>query len=458
MHEREVLPVDRQRKKDNEVATFRYGLISRVISAGDLSRGEQALILREVASKKYRIPHTTRTTVSVRTLERYLQRYRSEGLSGLKPRARQRAQRIDERVLDEAVRLRRENQSRSVDRIITILEKAGMAPRGYLKRSTVYDHLARHGLTRPQRQGGTYGRFAARHRNQRWLGDSHHLLYLPGPDGIKRKVFLVAWMDDFSRLITHGEIYTAERLPMVEDSLKKAIMKHGLPTQAYVDNGSMYSALHFSRILGHLGIHLSHSRPYRAQGRGKIEKFFALVQSGFTSEIHVMLAGGREITLPELNQYFEAWLKEYYHERVHSSTKQKPILRFGGDTTPIRTIDLEQLNDAFKLEATRKVDKTGVFSLEGTDYQADLPLSGKKVLVRYDPYDPGPVEVWLGDRRCPDASPLKVPVHSSRRKLHEETPEAQPTGLNFVDLMARQQEERRREERVRFSSLGRGED
>ena len=443
----EIKGVDREWQ--DQVATFRYGLISPIVSRGDLPRGEQARIIREVSRETYRIPGTTRRKVSPRTLERYLAAYRRGGLDGLRPRIRDRTRRIDLEALARASKLKRENPARSTERIITMLETAGAVPKGYLKRSTVYDHFAREGLTRPASEKGTYRRFSAQKRNQRWLGDSSHLIRLPMPDGSSRMVFLVAWIDDYSRLITHGGIYKAEKLPVLEDCLKKAVIKFGVPEQIYVDNGAMYSALHFRTILGHLGIHLSHSRPYRAQGRGKIERFFALVKSGFVSEIRLMLDEGKALSLSEVNDYFQAWLKEYYHERVHSATKQKPILRFEKDPTPLRTINLEDLKEAFKLKDSRKVDKTGVFSLGGTDYQADLSLARKTVVVRYDPFEPGPVGVFFSGHRYPDASPLKIPLHSPNREIREVQNKEKPTGLNFVDLMAKQRD--RQAERIRFA-------
>ncbi|MEW6523606.1 MAG: DDE-type integrase/transposase/recombinase [Bacillota bacterium] len=95
--------------------------------------------------------------------------------------------------------------------------------------------------------------------------------------------------DDFSRYVPHAEIYLAEKLPMLEECLKKALIKHGVPEQIYVDNGAIYSAQHFRRILGHLGVELIHSRPYRPQGRGKQERYFHLVQTSFASEAYRLL-------------------------------------------------------------------------------------------------------------------------------------------------------------------------
>lgn len=256
-----------------EVANFRYGLIAEVISRSELDPGEQKEILLDVASKHYDIPHSTKTTVSLRTLERYLATYRKEGIEGLKPtKPGPRFGQIPAEYIEKAIDLRRENPRRSIDRIIFMLEESGEVPPGVLKRSTVYDHCAKHGLTRvaETKKKKKFHRFSAEHRNERWQGDVCHLLYLPHPSDpkTKKKVYLVAWIDDYSRLVVHAQIYWHERLPMLEDSLKKAIIRYGIPEQIYVDNGQIYSSLHFEAICGRLGTKLSHSRPYRPQGRG----------------------------------------------------------------------------------------------------------------------------------------------------------------------------------------------
>jgi transposase InsO family protein len=103
-----------------------------------------------------------------------------------------------------------------------------------------------------------------------WQFDFQHTLYLPDPKDPKKrkKAILFAIIDDYSRLIVHSEFYWEEKLPRMEDSLKKAILKHGIPEQFYCDNGAAFSSKHLVRICGKLGIRLSHSRPYRPQGRG----------------------------------------------------------------------------------------------------------------------------------------------------------------------------------------------
>ena len=76
---------------------------------------------------------------------------------------------------------------------------------------------------------------------------------------------------DYSRAIVHGEFYWDEKLPRLEDALKKAILRHGVPAQFYCNNGSVFSSHHLVRICAKLNIKLSHSRPYKPQGRGNVK-------------------------------------------------------------------------------------------------------------------------------------------------------------------------------------------
>jgi len=69
----------------------------------------------------------------------------------------------------------------------------------------------------------------------------------------------------------------------------KWILLHGVPLNIYVDNGAVYSSHHLQNICASLGIQLHHSRPYRPQGRGKLEKFFQLVERTFKSEVELLV-------------------------------------------------------------------------------------------------------------------------------------------------------------------------
>ena len=280
---RQIISLEDDVKMDQhiseQVAAFRYSLIAPIVSRQTpLCPGEIKAILTEIAEKNYAIPGSQRGRVSFRSLERYLSNYRRQGWEGLKPRPRQNKGnfKIPAAVLQKAIELRRERPERSVEQIIFLLEQGGIARPKVIATSTLARHLKRAGVARREllrdNLAGAkgYRRFEASDFGVLWQADFQHTLYLPDPKipGKKKKAILFAILDDYSRMLMHFEFYWDERLPRLEDSLKKAILKHGLPEKFYVDNGAVFSSHHLAKICAKLAIQLSHSRPYRPAGRG----------------------------------------------------------------------------------------------------------------------------------------------------------------------------------------------
>lgn len=441
--------------KRQEIANFRYGLIAPLVNR-KLEPGKQAELIREIASHIYDIPYSSEKKVSHRTLERYLQAYRKGGWEALKPSPRAdklQSREIAEDVLQKAMDLKREQPGRSVRQIIAILELAQFAEPGTVKESTLSKQLRRRGLTRKallQSEANTFRRFEADYRNACWQGDVQHTLYLPHPDQPEKKkmAYLVVFIDDYSRYAVHGQFYFEERVPRLEDCLKKAILKHGIPEMIYVDNGAIYSSRHFERICGRLGTQLKHTKPGRPQGRGKQEKFFRFVDQSFVPEAYDLIEQGKIQTLTDLNRFFTAWLEVAYHQKVHNSFKQRPADRYQKDEHPIRTIPPHELVDVFLLEETRKVDKTGCISLLGQVYEVDAAYAGQSVQVRFDPYDLTEIQVWKDGKRQENGRPLRVRSLSSDKRQEEPTlPQSPPkTGLNYVELAYEEYQRQTRQE------------
>ena len=424
-----------------ELANFRYRLISPIVSRNDLKVGETKALIEEAAAKEYCIPGSEKTKISTRSIERYLKAYREGGWEALMPAVREGKSRIPKEYIDQAILLKKENPSRSIVQIITMLEEASKVPEGVLKRSTVYDHFKKHNLTGRFniKDHKAYQRYGAKKRNQKWQGDTCQILYIPDPENEekKKKVYLIAWLDDYSRVITHAQCYFNEKLPMLEDSLKKAIMKYALPENIYVDNAKIYCSEHLERICGKLGVNIIHSRPYRPQGRGKVERLFSTIKKSFASEIYLMQEE-KNLTLSEVNDYLSIWIKQHYHKKVHSSTKKRPVSMFENDTTPLRNVDLGKLHDAFLLEENRKVSKAGLISLNNIKYQADLGLVGRDVLIRYDPYNLEQIQVFCEGERFNDATLFTTPENINYKALENEEQKEEETpfsGLNFLSLL-----------------------
>jgi len=429
-----------------QIAAFRYSLIAPIVSRQTpMAPGELKAYLERTASQTYHIPGSAKTKVSVRTLERYLSQYRGGEWDGLKPkgRAKKTNLRIPPAVLQEAIRLRRQRPDRSVEQIIFILEEGGVVGPGGIAASTLARHLKKAGASRKdllKDDTGSHGhrRFEAEDVHVLWQFDFQHTLYLPDPKDPKKrkKAILFAILDDYSRLIVHAQFYWDEKLPRMEDSLKKAILKYGIPEQFYCDNGAAFSSQHLVRICGKLGIHLSHSRPYRPAGRGKIERLFRFVDTSFKPEAYQQIHDGRITNLEQLNQALASWIDGYYHERKHGSTKQPPRVRAAVSQRVPRRKTLAELNEIFLWEEIRKVDKTGCVSMDGNTYEVDLELCGERVLLRYDPFDLSRIQVWYDGKQWADATVVDLSRPYDRRVKPEAvifTEEADGQ-LSFLEL------------------------
>lgn len=452
-------------KQLEQIAAARYALIAPVVSRqSPLALGELNRWLQETARHTYSLPGSDLQTVSVRTLERYIAAYRRGGWEALKPQSRNTASRVrlPAFVLEKAIELRKERPERSVEQLVFLIEENGWVPKGSVAVSTLARHLRKAGFSRNQvihAETETFRRFEAPAPMVIWQSDFKHFVHLPDPTkpGKKRKVILCAILDDHSRYIVHAQFYWDEQLPRLEDCLKKAILRHGVPETFYCDNGSVFASHHLARICGKLGIRLTHSRPYRPMGRGKVERTFQFLDSSFRPEVMAAMEKEQLSTLEELNGALAAWLDGYYHVRTHGSTKQPPRDRFAvGGPTERKRASLLELNEIFLWEEQRTVDKTGCVSLMGNTYEVEGVRAGQKVKLRYDPFDLTVMQAWWEERRLSNPKPVELTRKRDKRVKAEEPLSAclqeEPDGqLSFFEAAQQRREAGWREEEVEFT-------
>jgi transposase InsO family protein len=449
--------------KRQEIALFRYQVIAPLVTQ-NLNRVQYGLLLQEVVRQEYSVGERSDIRIGRRTVQRWVQDYRREGLPGLEPAVRsdKHVRRVvAPAILDQAIALRREVPGRSVEQVIAILEMSGKVEKGVLKRTTLNEHLVRAGCSRAAviqaaKRRPTLRRWEAPNRNAVWQGDAKSGYFLPNPaqPSRRRQVHLLAWIDDYSRLV-YGQFYWEEQLPRLEDCLKRTILRYGIPQRIYVDNGAIYSSRHLQRICARLCIRLTHSRPYRPMGRGKIERFFRHVDQSFGPEVQLLIQEGKITTLAELNEFFWAWLDVGYNRRRHGSTGQAPLDRWNQDAAEVRRIDAIALREAFLWEEQRVVDKTGCIALHGNSYEVEHALAGRKVTLRYDPFDLSQLQVWLDGQRYPDPTPVNLRRQRRREAERLTATPAPATGLNYLALAKKQHEEHVRQElgQTHFSRL-----
>lgn len=261
----------------NEIVAFRFGLIAQVVQRR-LDPGEKSALLREIAKGRYKIPGSEKTTVSVRSLERYIKAYEEGGFEALKPKVREKQgslKAMDLAVLENAIALRKELPSRSVEQIIRILELEEKVPRGILKPRTLSRYFQEQGWSRrdlSRSVGKAFKSFEHAAVNDCWQVDTQHTLYLPDPKNPKKrkKAYLIAIIDDHSRRIMHAEFFFEERYPRLERCMHKAVLKYGAPNIFFCDNGSVYCAKQFKIMCARMNTKLIHATPYSPESKGYV--------------------------------------------------------------------------------------------------------------------------------------------------------------------------------------------
>ncbi len=333
-----------------------------------------------------------RNALSPKTVGRYLEAYRKGGYNALLPKEQQRPERrvIPVAVLNEAIGLRKELNSRSVRTIIDVMESEGTIKKGEVKRSTLQRNLQESGWGTSQIADRTFAsdnsalRFAKRHRMQLCQADIKYgpVLYIKGR---KVKTYLVAWIDDYSRYILGGTLYSSQTAFDVHRSFRKMIETYGKPVALLCDNGSQYIAKILKDTCLRLGITIKHALPYAANVKGKIERFNKDV-SNFVAE--AQLEGFK--SLEELNAYYTSWQEMTHQTYNHSALDggdKSPKDFFEGDcaNTPLNYVDKKELDEAFLVVKKRKVYKDGTFSLYGKLYEVEnYNLRGCRIEVYYD--------------------------------------------------------------------------
>ena len=204
-------------------------------------------------------------------------------------------------------------------------------------------------------------------------------------DQKSRKTYLIAFLDDHSRLILFAGFYLSENLEAFMDAFETAMAKRGLPRKLYVDNGAAFRSHKLEFTCASLAISLIHARPYKPQGKGKIERFFRTVRSDF-------LPTAEMSCLEQLNRSLTQWLENEYHQRKHSATGMTPFERFTRNLECIRKPP-QNLKSHFRKAVYRVVAKDRTITLDGNLFEAPVSLIGKRVMLMYHEHEPGRVEV-----------------------------------------------------------------
>jgi transposase InsO family protein len=441
-----------QDRQDRQAtALFRYGLIADLIHLPAGSRGLYAR-LREKAAADYSIPGSHRIRVAPETLRHWLKAWRRGGFDALLPKGRAdqgRSRALPQALADALLSLKEQQPQLSIPQLIAAV--AGSVPDAITPAPSTVHRLLKHaGLmdkAGDAESGQDRRRFAFAHPGQLWMSDVMHgpSVLLPG-SRTRRKTYLIAFLDDATRVVPYCAFAMSENTQAFLPVFKQALLRRGIPQRLYVDNGANYRSRQLALVCARLGVALIHARPHQPQGKGKQERFFRTVRS----QLLATLSAADTDSLEALNRRLWAWVEAEYHHHPHRGLDgQTPLDRWAASSAageqpprlPDPGLDLDAL---FLFETKRRVQRDRTVSLSGTLFEVDAALVGQTVTLRHDPSAPASrgIEVWHEARFVERARPLDayancfVRRHRPTQGIEADTPAPAPRspGLSLRDL------------------------
>ncbi len=203
-----------------------------------------------------------------------------------------------------------------------------------------------------------------------WIGEQPETVHL-----------LVYTLGYSRRLFTRG--YTNEKLATLLDGHERAFRHFGGVTLTclYDNPRTLVLGRRENQVLWHplfedfaryYGFTPRACQPYRARTKGKVESGVKYVKRN-------ALAGRRFASWEELNDWLERWTVEVADLRLHGTTHQRPIDRFGGEQlTPLGT------RPPYRYERVRlrRVANDALVAVEAVRYSVPVEYVGLIVSVQ----------------------------------------------------------------------------
>ncbi len=369
-----------------DLALFRYGIISDFVNLPPGTRGLYAQIKKK-AERDYAIPGSRRTRVAEETIRSWLKKYRTGSFDALLPKERKdkgKARRLPLEVADVLLSIKEGHPELTVPLVIKTARESGKIPDDIrLPESTIYKLLARNGLTKKESSPDKdHRRFSYKYAGDLWMSDVMHGPAIKTDGGRKRKTYLIAFIDDATRVIPYAAFAHSENTASFMEVFQQAILRRGIPQRLFVDNGSAFRSRHLSLVCAKIGITLIHARAYHAAAKGKIERWFRTIRLQFLP----MLTKENMGSLESLNRSLWLYIELEYHRTRHRMLKETPLDCWAQVGHRVRYPEPGvDLSDLFLFESKRKVQKDRTVSLNGMVYEIDAALVGETVTLRYNP-------------------------------------------------------------------------
>lgn len=379
-----------------KMAHFRYGVICSLLADSYTSLKKR---FEDLAHKEWTLPCGLIRSYAAATIEDWYYDYKKYGFSALisPPRKDKDVQRsIPDKVAAEIERIFKVFEGIKNSNIIRLLDHGGFRPNGVPSNSTLYRYFKK---VRPLTQAATAERraFEASRPGALYQTDLMYgpVLKITGPDGRVRnqKTYLIAIIDDFSRMICAARFFTDQGLMSYLIVLEHALRSRGIPDKIYCDNGQIFISSQVQRIGAELGMRVVRAKVRDAAAKGKIERFFRTVRDQFI-DLNLRVEEKNIKSVDDINRLFRLYL-ENYNSREHSAIGCSPRQRWlQSPHQPRFPAEELHIDTLFMLEHERRVKKDGTISVNKLLFELFSAYAGQKVKIRYTPHDMSRIHVF----------------------------------------------------------------
>ena len=157
---------------------------------------------------------------------------------------------------------------------------------------------------KPDDEGGSY----VKGPNLMWQSDISVITWR------KQSVYLIGFIDDFSRFVTGLGLYMTQKADNVLEVFRRAASEYKAPVEMLTDNGRQYTSwrgqAQFEKEMHRMEIKHIRSQPHHPQTQGKIERFWKTIKEEFFSRT---LFEGFE----DMQNRTKLWIQYYNFKRPH---------------------------------------------------------------------------------------------------------------------------------------------
>ena len=385
---------ERDRLK-NEIALFRYGLISALVNNTYEERSKEDYY-RKVALNTYTL-NGKEIKLTANTIKNWYITYQKLGFNGLIPKTR--TDLNTSRKLTSDAQLKIVDYKKSFPHISGTLIYQKLIEDGYINpnnvsKSTILKFIRDNYLLFGDDNKIDRRAFEMEFSNEMWDADTSHGPYLT-INNKKIKTYLIALIDDASRLITNAKFFYEDNAINFQNTFKEGLKKYGIPKKIFLDNGKTYKNEQLSIICANCGMELIYTKPYSPQSKAKIERWFHTMKETWMRGIN-----WEDIeNIDELNEMLNDFINEY-NNKIHSSLTNNevnisPKERWFKDQDKIRKIDNNQIDEYFLHTAYPTIRADSIAHIKKIEYEVPTKYIGKKITVKYDFQDRS--KAWIYD-------------------------------------------------------------